>query len=472
MTQNYDIIIIGGGSGGLAAAAGAAKLGAKVALIEKNKLGGECLWTGCVPSKALIHAATVASTIKKAKTAGIEVPSAKIHFSNIMDYVQNIIKKIQPHDSPERFRSMGVDVIFSNPQFETKHTIIVNDQKLYSKKFIIATGSRPFKLPIKGLEETGYLTNETIFENKKFPKTLLILGGGPIGVEMAQAFARLGSKVIVFERGENILSKEDTTISKKIESILTKEGITILKNTEILKVEKKTGKKIITYKQNNNTTTINGDEILAAVGRTPNIEGLNLESINVEYDKRSIKVNKHLQTTVKNIYAIGDVNGKYLFTHAAAYEAGIALTNALFHLPIKTDYTAMPWTTFTQPEIARVGMTEEEAKQKHSDALVFETGFETNDRAQTDDATQGFIKTITTKKGNILGVHIIGEHAGELIAEFVLAMRKNLKIQDIYKTVHVYPTLSGINAKIAGTFYEKKLTPTMKKILKFIFRYG
>ncbi len=470
--KHYDLIVIGGGSGGLVAAAGAAKLGAKVALVEKHKLGGECLWTGCVPSKALIHAAKVAHDVANAKDVGIAISSAKVNFNKVIDYVHKVIKTIQPHDSPERFRKMGVDVFFGTPRFEDRRTLIVGNERLYGKKFVIATGSRPAKLPIKGLEEAGYLTNETIFENKKFPATLLVIGGGPIGSEMAQAFARLGSKVTIFERGEHILSKEEPEVSAEMEEAFVRENITILTNSNILQVEKKGGKKVITYDQKGKKGSVAGDEILFAVGRAPNVEGLNLEGIGIKYDQRAIQVNDYLQTTVPNIYAIGDVKGKYQFTHMAAYEAGVVLMNALFHLPIKANYSVVPWTTFTDPEVARVGITEQESREKHPDALVFKAPFEDVDRAQCENTTTGFIKIIADKKGHLLGVHIVGPHAGELLAEFTLAKRKGLTVKDIFNTIHVYPTLSLINAQIAAKFMERKLTERAKRWLKFLFRYG
>ncbi|MEK6874457.1 MAG: dihydrolipoyl dehydrogenase [Nanoarchaeota archaeon] len=471
-TKNYDIVVIGGGSGGLVAAAGAAKFGAKIALLEKNKLGGECLWTGCIPSKAFIHVAKIAHTVRHASNIGIKPEKISIDFSKIIDYVHNVITKIQPHDSKERFESLGVAVFFGNPRFENKNTINIGNHHIKAKHFIIATGSRPYIPEIPGLHETGFLTNETVFENRKFPQNLLVIGGGAIGSEMAQAFARLGSQVTILEHGDTILSKEDPAVANEIKHIFTQEGITILTNSTIHSISKQGKKKTITYKKEGRLSKVSGDEILLASGRSPNVEGLNLEHIGVVFDKRKIKVNQHLQTTIPTIYAIGDVKGGYQFTHIASYEAGIALANILFKLPIKTDYSIVPWTTFTDPEVAQVGLTEQEARKKHGDLLIFQEPFSEIDRAQTDNNTKGFIRLITTKKGKILGVHIIGPHAGELIAEYTLAMRKKLTIKDIYQTIHVYPTLSGINTRIAGKYMETLLTPFRKKLLKYIFRYG
>jgi len=468
----YDLIIIGGGSGGLSAAAGAAKFGAKVALIEKNKMGGECLWTGCVPSKAIIRSAEVAHLLRTAKEFGLETGKTKFNFSKVINRVQKVIKNIEPHDSPKRFRKLGVDVFFGSPAFLNKHEIAVGKKILRGKKFIISTGSRPYEFPIPGLKEAGYLTNENIFTNKKFPKTFLVIGGGPIGAEMAQAFARLGSKVHIFDRGEHILSKEDKDVSLVVEKVFKQEGINVLTKTEILKVGRKGKKKVIYFKHRGKKKSIAGDEILLAIGRAPNIEGLNLKGIGVKYDKRKIHVNARLQTSVSNIFAVGDVKGGYLFTHMASYEAGIALMNTLFKLPTKADYSIVPWATYVDPEVAHVGLQEYEAKDKGLDYLVLKHPFKDVDRAQTEGEIEGFVKVITDKKGHILGVTIVGPKAGELLAEYVLAIRKKLKIQDIFKTIHTYPTLSGINQQVAGKFYESKLTPRVKKWLQRIFGFG
>lgn len=470
--MKYDLIIIGGGSGGLTIAAGAAKLGANVALIEKNKLGGECLWTGCVPSKAIISTAKVAHLMEHADEYGLKKKQATHAFNKVINRVQHVINQIEPHDSPERFRKLGVNVIFGNPQFKDKHTLHVGNKEIKGKNIVIATGSSPYKFPLQGLEETGYLTNETLFTHKTFPKTFLVIGGGPIGAEMAQAYARLGSTVHVFEKGDTILSKEDPELSKLVQDTFVKEGINVHHNVDLQRVEKKGRKKIIHYKQNGKNKRVSGDEILLAIGRSPNIEGLNLDAAGVDYDKRKIHVNERLQTSTRNIYAIGDVKGGLLFTHVASYEAGIVLQNTLFKLPKKADYSVVPWTTYTDPELARCGITEQDAKEQGIDHHVLKFTFANNDRAQAEGETNGLYKIIVDKKGYILGAHIVGPNAGELLPEFVLAMRKKLKITDIFGTIHTYPTLAGGNQQVAGKWYEKKLTPAIKKILQFIFRFG
>ena len=472
MGLKYDLVVIGGGSGGLSAAAGAARFGAKVALVEKHKLGGECLWTGCVPSKALMKSAKVAHLINTAHLFGLEKHRSSLKFEKVIAHVQAVIDAVKSQDSPERFKGLGVDVFFGSPSFKDKHTLVVKDQELTAKKFIVATGSRPFKLPVSGLEEAGYLTNETLFANKVLPKKLLVIGGGPIGVEMAQAFARLGAQVIVFERGDQLLGKEDPEVVQVIERVFEKEGIVVLKNVEFVNVEKKGKKKVIHIVQKGKKNADEGDEILLAVGRSPNVEGLNLEGIGVKYDKRAISVNDRLQTSVPNIYAIGDVKGKFLFTHIAGYEASVALANALFKIPVKADYRVIPWTTFTDPEVARVGFTEQELKEKRMKYEVLRFPFKEVDRAQTDVETEGFFKVLTDLKGKILGVHIVGANAGELLPEFVLAMKKKLKVTDIFRTIHVYPTLGTANQLVAGKFYEKKLTERVKRLLQAVFGFG
>ncbi|RMD58503.1 dihydrolipoyl dehydrogenase [Candidatus Woesearchaeota archaeon] len=472
MAKLYDLAIIGGGSGGLSTAVGAAKLGAKVALIEKNKLGGECLWTGCVPSKALIKVAEVARTVATHREYGLKASKVEVDFPKVLGYVQKVIKKIEPNDSPERMRSLGIDVFFGAGSFKDRNSFVVGSKTVRAKRFVISTGSSPYKFPLQGLEEAGYLTNETVFTNKVFPKTFLIIGGGPIGSEMAQAFSRLGSKVFIFVRGDHILSKEDPEAAEVVESAFEREGITIVRNAELVRVERKGKKKIIHYKVKGKSLSQSGDEILLAIGRSPNTQGLNLDGIGVKYDKRRIHVDSRLRTSVKNIYAIGDVKGGLMFTHTASYEAGVVIMNALFHFPAKADYRVVPWTTFTDPELARVGITSSQARERGIKHVVSRFDLAHNDRAQTENEPEGFIKAVTDKKGRILGVTIVGKSAGELIAEYALAMKNGLKLQDIYKTIHTYPTLALANQQLVGKFLEKKLTPFAKRLLKFIFRFG
>ncbi len=462
MAETYDLIVIGGGSAGLVAAGGAAILGARVALIEKRALGGDCLYTGCVPSKTLIQSARFAHEARQADKYGfkqLEPQFLKDSFASITDRVQNVIEIIEHHDAPEVFEKMGVEVIFGSPQFLNGNEIEVRlkdsseRRVMRSKRFCIATGSRPFTPPIEGLKETGYITNEEIFHLKTLPDRLFVLGAGAIGVELGQAFARLGSKVTVVEMGERILSKEDQEVSRLMEQILKDEGLEILTNAKAVKAGKnESGAKFVTVEQDGKIFDIEADEILAAVGRQPNLDGLELEKAGVEFDKKQIKTDEYLQTSNKNIFAAGDVTNHFQFTHMADYEAQIVIQNAFVPFPFKkkTDFRVVPWATFTSPEIGRVGLTEAEAKEKFGAASVkiYKVPFEKNDRAQASGATKGFAKVVTNS-GKIVGATVVGERAGELIHEFVWAMKENLKISELNKIIRVYPTLAKITQAVA-----------------------
>lgn len=475
MSEIYDLIVIGGGSAGLVAAGGAGVLGARVALIEKNLLGGDCLYTGCVPSKSLIRSAKFASDVKNAGKFGFEISGMNFagnDFSSITNRVQNIIKTIEAHDSPERFEKMGVEVIFGSPRFLNSREIEIKLKNsgetkiLKSKRFCIATGSSPQIPPIEGLSETGFITNEEIFHLKNLPEKLIVLGGGAIGAEMAQAFARFGAEVTLVEMENRILSKEDEEISALIEEIFTSENIKILTNTKAVKAHKNSaGKKVITIEKNGETQEIAADEILVALGRKPNVENLDLEKAGVKFDKKRIETDAYLRTSAKHIFAAGDVTGRFQFTHTADYEARIVLQNCFvpFLFRKKADYSVVPWATFTEPEVARVGLTEREAKEKFGKTDIIKIEFEENDRAQTEGETEGFAKIILHKK-RIVGAHIVGLRAGELIHEFILAMKLNLSLDDLNKAIHVYPTLSKITqAAATEKTLEKLQSPFVQK---------
>ncbi len=469
MEKKYDLIVIGGGSAGLVAAGGAATLGAKVALIEKNRLGGDCLYTGCVPSKSLIRSAKLAGDMNRAADFGFQISGFKFKnddFASITTRVQNVIKEIEPHDAPEVFEQMGVEVIFGRPQFTDNNEIEVSlkdsseTKILRAKRFCIATGSSPFIPPIEGLKETGFITNEEIFHLKNLPERLIILGGGAIGVEMGQAFQRLGAQVSIIEMGDNILPKEDAEVSVFMENLLQNEGVQIFTESKAVKVHRNNkGEKIVTIEKKGATEEISGDEILAAVGRKPNTDGLNLKTANVKYDEKKIETDQYLRTSNKNIFAAGDVTAHYQFTHTADYEAQIVIQNAFLFYPLtkKTDFRVVPWATFTEPEIARVGLTEAEAKKKFGAVEIIKVPFDENDRAHTEGETEGFAKIILDGK-KIVGAHIVGLRAGELIHEFVLAMKLNLSLGDLNKAIHVYPTLSKITTAVAT----KKTLDTLK----------
>ena len=452
MAVDYDLVIIGGGSGGLVVASAAAQLKAKVALVEKNKLGGDCLWYGCVPSKSLIHAARVAYEVKNGSRYGIYTNSPEINFAEANGHVQKVIAAIEPHDSPERFEGLGVEVIFGSGQFIDKKTFEVNGRKLKARNFVISTGSRPAIPPIPGLKESGYLTNEQVFSLSERPDSLAVIGAGPIGCELGQSFHRLGAQVTIISSRDRILPKEDLDAAAVVEKQLESEGISIIKNARVKQVELIEGKKYLQAGKEKIVT----DEILVSAGRTPNVESLNLEAAGVEYDKHGIKVNAKLQTTNPRIYGCGDVIGGYQFTHVAAHEAVVVIQNALFFPTKKVDYRVIPWATFTEPELARVGLSEQQARERYGDDVyVLKQNFAGVDRAQAEGATNGFGKIITRGNGEILGAHLVGPSAGELIHEIVLAMSYKLKVSAL-TGIHIYPTLSEVNSKAALLLKKQK----------------
>lgn len=455
MPELYDLVVIGGGSAGLVAAGGAGLIGARVALIEKNRLGGDCLYTGCVPSKSLIRSAKFASDLKRAGEFGFEIGSSGFaggRFSAITDQVRRVIESIEPHDSPERFEALGAEVIFGSPSFIGPNELGIQlaeggNRVLRAKRFCVATGSSPAIPPIEGLTETGFITNEEVFGLQDLPARLIVLGGGPIGVELGQAFARFGSKVTIVEMAPRILPKEDEDVASLVEKRLRSEGIDVRTGVEVVGSGNSESGKSLRLGDGN---SIIGDEILVAAGRRANVGGLDLEKAGVRYTSRRIETDAYLRTTAGHIYAAGDVTGHLQFTHTADYEAQIVLNNAFLFWPLrkKIDLAAVPWAIFTDPEVARVGMTEREARTAFGNAEVIVTGLEENDRAQTERETDGFAKIILSGK-RIVGAHIVGHRAGELIHEFVLAMKFGLSLADLNKAIHVYPTLSKVTQAAA-----------------------
>ena len=471
----YDLTIIGGGSAGLVLAVAGAKLGKKAALVEKHRIGGDCLWTGCVPSKALLKAAKVANYIRNAEKYGIGVQGNAPDWQRVMDYVrgtQHVIE--EEHDNPERFREMGVDVIFGDGHFEASDTFVVADTEsgethtLKSKKFVISTGSRPVAPPIPGLEACGYLDSETVWELEEFPERLLVVGAGPIGIELGQAFHRLGADVTIAQRSGRILTKEDTDVSEEMLRYLREEGITIQLNTNIAQVVQHQESTNVTFSDNENGTTEETfDEILIAAGRAPNVEGLGLDKIGVQVGSRGIEVNNSLQTSVRSIYAAGDVIGHYLFTHVAAFQAQLLLRNIFFPLSNTINYSVVPWTTFCDPEVARCGLTEAEAREKYGDVDVFTLDQRDVDRAVAEGETHGFSKVIATRwTGKILGVHLVGANAGEVVHEYVLAMQQGIPLRKLSGMIHVYPTYSSSTWRVAGKWFsESTLIQTLRKLI-------
>lgn len=479
---DYDLTIIGGGSAGLVLAVAGAKLGKKTALIEKHRIGGDCLWTGCVPSKALLKVAKVANEIQHAEKYGFflggEVFNRAPDFQKAMAYVRSSQQKIEEeHDNPERFREMGVDVIFGSGHFTSPQTFVVNGavgnragtvksgqtRTLTSKKFVISTGSRPAVPSIPGIETCDYLDSETLWELEELPKRLLVVGAGPIGIELGQAFHRLGAAVTLAQRSDRILTKEDADVSACLLDCLREEGITIRLNTQITRINGHH----VTFRNDENGTEEQFDKILIASGRAPNVEGLGLEEIGVNVSKRGIEVNNKLQTNVKNIYAAGDVIGHYLFTHVADFQAQLILRNIFFPLSKTIDYAVVPWTTFCEPEVARCGLTEAEAREKHGDVDVFTLPQADVDRAVAENETRGFTKVIASRwRGKILGVHLVGANAGEVIHEYVLAMQQGISLRKLSEMIHVYPTFSSSVWRVARKWFsEGTLVRTVRKLI-------
>ena len=457
MAVEYDVVIIGGGSGGLVVASAAAQLKAKVALVEKEKLGGDCLYYGCVPSKSLIHAARVAYEVKHSKRFGIYNELQKINFAEATGHVQKVVSTIEVHDSPERFEGLGVDVIFGEGKFLDGKTFEVNGRKLTARAFVVSTGSSPAIPPVEGLKEAGFLTNKEVFSLKENYNSLAVIGAGPIGCELGQSFHRLGAQVTIVSSRDHIMPKEDPEAAKVVEKQLESEGIQIINNVRAKRVEVADGKKILWVGgKDGKEQKVEVDEILLSAGRVPNVYSLNLEAAGVNYDKKGIKVNEKLQTSNSKIYACGDVIGGYQFTHVAAHEAVTVITNALFFPVTKVNYSIIPWATFTDPELSRVGLTEEQARKRYGDDVyVLKQDYHDVDRALAEAAGIGFAKIITRGNGEILGAHIVGASAGELIHEVVLAMSNKLKVSAL-TGIHVYPTLSEVTAKAALQLKKRK----------------
>ncbi|MCR4318766.1 MAG: mercuric reductase [Candidatus Brocadiaceae bacterium] len=472
--RDFDLMVIGGGAGGLNVASGAAQLGARVALIEKNKLGGDCLYYGCVPTKALIHSAKIASLMKRSKEFGLNDTTVSFDFKNIMNHMRDVVSKVGVHDDPKRFEDMGIQVFFGDGKFVDPHTFEFDGKKITSKKFVISTGSRAVAIPVKGLENIKYLTSESALELDYLPKSIIILGAGPIGLEFAQVFARFGVKVIILEKMGQVLPREDKEISDTLESILKDEGIEIHTCIDVDHVKQNGDQKGIEVIAvcSGQKKTFQADEFMIAIGRAPNLEGLNLEAAGVDVEKRAIVVNRSMRTTARNIWACGDVTGQYLFTHVAEYQAGLVVANALIpFMKRKANYRVVPWVTYTDPELGRVGLTEDEARQRYNHIKVYRYDVKDLDRAVIEGEDKGIIKIVCTKKGEILGAHVLAPRGGEIVHEFVLAMQNNLGVKSITNTIHVYPTLSQAVRRATNKYYAEKIfSGWIPKVTKKLIR--
>jgi pyruvate/2-oxoglutarate dehydrogenase complex dihydrolipoamide dehydrogenase (E3) component len=470
---DYDIGIMGGGAAGLTVASGATQLGAKTLLVEKEKaLGGDCLHFGCVPSKTLIRTAQAYHTMKNSQAFGlpaVELPP--VDFTKVKERIQSVIETIQKHDSEERFCDLGAKVEFGEPVFVDEHSIRLNGQTFSAKTWVIATGSSPGSPPIEGLEETPYITNKEIFSLDRLPESMVILGAGPIAMEMAQAFCRLGTKVSVVQRSGQILSKEDKDMADEIMQVLSLEGVTFYLNASVLGVKDlATQREVLVKDKEGKTTALRAERILVAMGRDPNVQGINLEGIGVEFDQKGIKVDERMRTSQKHIYAAGDVTGAFQFTHAAGYEGGIVIGNAIFHLPRKADYTFFPWCTYTDPELASIGINEKGAKEAGLEYSVFTEAFSDNDRSLAEGERVGKIKMLLDKNEKLVGVQILGPQAGELLNEWVAILNGKVKLSTLASAVHPYPTLGEINKRVAGAYFSPKIfSDKVRSGLKFFF---
>lgn len=470
-----NLVVIGGGSAGLVTSYIAAAVKAKVTLVEKHKLGGDCLNTGCVPSKALIRSAKFLSHISRSAEFGVASASATIEFSDVMERVQSVIRTVEPHDSAERYTELGVDVVQGSATIVSPWEVDItrddgSTQRLTTRSIVIATGARPFVPPIPGIEDVGYLTSDNVWNLRKLPRRLVVLGGGPIGSEMTQAFARLGAKVTQVEMGERIMVREDPDVSELVTQRFRSEGIDVLLKHQAKQFMIENGEKILIAEHDGQDVRIPFDAVLVAVGRVANLKGFGLEALGIPTG-RTVDTNEFLQTNYPNIYAAGDVAGPFQFTHTAAHQAWYAAVNALFDpfKKFKADYSVIPWATFVEPEVARVGLNELEAREKAIPYEVTTYGIDDLDRAIADSEAHGFLKVLTVPgKDKILGVTIVGEHAGDLIAEYVLAMKQGIGLNKILGTIHIYPTLAEANKYVAGN-WKKAHAP--QKLLAWVERF-
>jgi len=470
-----NLVVIGGGSAGLVTAYIAAVLKAKVTLIEKHRMGGDCLNTGCVPSKALIRSAKFLSHVARAKEFGIREAHAEFDFADVMARVQNVVQAIEPHDSAERYSGLGVEVIAGVAKLVSPWEVDVvrhdgGTQRLSTRSIVIAAGGRPFVPPIPGIEETGYLTSDTVWDVRELPRRLVVLGGGPIGAELAQAFARFGARVTLIQQGPRILNREDPEVSELVTRRFRDEGIDVRVEHKAKQFLVENGGKVLVAEHGGREVRIPFDAVLVAVGRAANLTGYGLEELGVK-TSRTVGTNAFLQTNYPNIYAAGDVAGPFQFTHTAAHQAWYAAVNALFD-PFKkfrADYSVIPWATFVDPEVARVGLNEQEAKEKDIPFEISRYDLAELDRAIVDGEAHGFVKVLTVPgKDTILGVTIVGEHAGDLIAEYVLAMKHGIGLNKILGTLHIYPTLAEANKYAAGV-WKKAHAP--ERLLRWVERF-
>jgi pyruvate/2-oxoglutarate dehydrogenase complex dihydrolipoamide dehydrogenase (E3) component len=475
----YNVVVIGAGTAGLVTAAGTAGLGGRVALIERKLMGGDCLNFGCVPSKALISSARLVQQIRESEKWGLNQQEPQFVFEKVFERMRARRAKIAPHDSQERFESLGVDVFHGEARFVSPHEVEVNGQRLRARNFVIATGSRASVPKIKGIESVPYFTNETIFDGlKEKPQTMIVLGGGPIGCELAQTFQRLGAEVTIFQRGDQLLPREDRDVAEFVQRRLISEGVRIIKNVDIHSMAASDSGKVALQLLDRQSGRLAepsffADALLVAAGRTRNLRSLNLKSAGIDANENVVRVNDYLQTSQRHIYAVGDVIGPFLFTHMADAQARVVVRNILMpfqFLRQKMDYSVVPWCTYTDPEVAHVGSSEKEAQQKNINYDLFVVPLVDVDRAVVESEEAGFAKILTAKGSDkILGATIVAPHAGDLLHEFVLAMKVGVGLSTIASTIHAYPTFAELARKAGDKYNKTRLTPRAKKIFTWLY---
>lgn len=454
MTEAYDLAIIGGGSAGLTAAGMAARFGARVALAEKRRLGGDCTWSGCVPSKALLRAARTAQDMRSAGRFGIAPAGAEVDLKAVMTRVKQVVDEVYRHETPDVLRSQGISVFPGQSRFLDAHTLLVGDERLEARHFLIAAGARPIVPPIPGLERVSFLTYEGVWGMAELPRHMVVIGGGPIGCELAQAFRRLGSEVTIIEAGARILPRDEPAASAALSEVLAAEGVRLLPGTAAEGVRQEADGVHVSAGGEDLVT----DALLVAVGRQPDLGGLDLERAGVTCTPHGIEVNDHLQTSRSHIYAAGDCTGGPQFTHYAGWQAAVAVRNALFPGAASGLLSTVPWTTFTDPEVAHVGLSGETARERHADAVTCHWPMADVDRARTDGDTRGFLQVVHRKSGHVLGVTIVAARAGEMIHEWVVAMEKGIGVGELAGMIHVYPTYSTAAVQAAADVRMAQLT--------------
>lgn len=474
MTIHADIAVIGAGSGGLSVAAGAAQLGAKTVLIERDRMGGDCLNTGCVPSKALLAAGKAARRWRKDQGFGLASSAPQVDFGRVKEHVESVIAAIAPNDSVERFEGLGARVLKGNARFTGARELDVDGTHIRARRIVVATGSRAAVPAIPGLERTPFLTNESIFDLRALPEHLVIIGGGPIGLEMAEAHHALGARVTVLDRGE-ILPKDDPELVALLRADLIARGVDIREGVAIGRVEPMASGIAVEIASSDGTPArIEGSHLLVAAGRRPNVEDLNLDAAGIGWSKTGIEVDARLRTRNRAVYAVGDVAGGPQFTHIAGYHAGIVIRNALFRLPAKVDHRALPWVTYTDPELAQVGLTEAQARAaRGDDVVVLRAPYHDNDRAQAERQTEGLLKAVVDRSGRVLGASIAGAQAGELIQLWALAIAQKLNVKAIAGMILPYPTLGEVSKRAAGSFFTPKLfSPRTQRLVRALSKLG